>query len=215
MKKFIFIAPLLVASFAHADDRRFSAAAVPGVGIHKTGKVVISNDGTSITAQRFFGNIREALVTLRSARVVSYQSYGPSVFNSSANVVTPFAPIFHDAARTHGVDPRLLVAVAGRESAMNPNATSRVGACGLMQLMPATARYLGIANVYDPRDNVFGGARYLRKLLDTFHGDLDLTLAAYNAGPGAVLRYKGVPPFPETQAYVKNVRARYERALRD
>jgi len=183
---------------------------VPSAGIRKGGKVVISNNSTSITAYRFFGNIREALVTLKSARVLSYQSYGSTVYDTNAD-----APVlFKEAAQTHGIDPRLLVAIAHRESAMNPNATSRAGACGLMQLMPATARFLGVSNIFDPHENVFGAARYLRTLLDTFHGDLDLTLAAYNAGPGAVLRYKGVPPYPETQAYVKYVRARYEQALK-
>ena len=82
-----------------------------------------------------------------------------------------------------------------------------------MQLMPATARYLGIKNVFDARENVFGGAKYLRTLLDTFHGDLDLTLAAYNAGPGAVEKYNGVPPFRETKAYVASIRAAYQRSL--
>jgi soluble lytic murein transglycosylase-like protein len=210
VRRILFIAALLVASVLHADERRFSAADVPGARIPKGGKVVITNNSRSITAYRFFGNIREALVTLKSARVLAYQSYGPAVFDSNAD-----APVlFKEAAQTHGIDPRLLVAIAHRESAMNPNATSRAGACGLMQLMPATARFLGIANIFDPHENVFGAARYLRTLLDTFHGDLDLTLAAYNAGPGAVLRYKGVPPYPETQAYVKYVRARYEQALK-
>jgi soluble lytic murein transglycosylase-like protein len=210
LRKLICIAPLLVATVLHADDRRFSASAVPSAGIRKGGKVVITNDSNTITATRFFGNIREALVTLKSTRVVAYQSYGSAVYDSSAD-----APVlFKEAAQTHGIDPRLLVAIAHRESAMNPNATSRAGACGLMQLMPATARFLGVSNIFDPHENVFGAARYLRTLLDTFHGDLDLTLAAYNAGPGAVLRYKGVPPYPETKAYVKYVRARYELALK-
>jgi soluble lytic murein transglycosylase-like protein len=210
VRKIICIAALLVAASLNADDRRFSAADVPGAGIHKGGKVVITNNSSSITATRFFGNIREALVTLKSTPVLAYQPYGSAVFDSNADAPA----LFKEAAQTHGVDPRLLVAIAHRESAMNPNATSRAGACGLMQLMPATARFLGIANIFDPHENVFGAARYLRTLLDTFHGDLDLTLAAYNAGPGAVLRYKGVPPYRETRAYVKNVRARYEQALK-
>jgi soluble lytic murein transglycosylase-like protein len=83
-----------------------------------------------------------------------------------------------------------------------------------MQLMPATARYLGVQDVFDPRQNIHGGTRYLRTLLETFNGDLDLTLAAYNAGPGAVAKYRGVPPYRETRAYVAAVRATYENSLR-
>jgi len=82
-----------------------------------------------------------------------------------------------------------------------------------MQLMPATARRLGVLDSFDARQNIFGGTRYLRTLLDTFGGDLDLTLAAYNAGPGAVEKYRGVPPYRETRAYVAAVRATYEHSL--
>ena len=117
------------------------------------------------------------------------------------------------AARANNLDSRLLDAIAHRESAMNENAVSRAGAVGVMQLMPRTAAMLGV-NAWDTRDNIFGAAHYLRRLLDTFNGDIDLTLAAYNAGPGAVLKYGGVPPYRETQAYVKAVRAAYDRALR-
>ena len=83
-----------------------------------------------------------------------------------------------------------------------------------MEVVPATAPVIGVVNVFDARQNVFGGVRYLRTLLDTFHGDLDLTLAAYNAGPGAVQKYNGVPPYRETREYVRIVRARYEEALK-
>ena len=128
------------------------------------------------------------------------------VVRSTAHVDAPFAGLILEAARAYGVDPQLVVEVARRESHFNPNAISPVGACGLMQLMPTTARLLGVSNIFDARENVFGGARYLRMLLDTFQGDLDRTLAAYNAGPTAVLKYNGVPPFPETRAYVASIR---------
>jgi len=209
---------LLAAVSADAGERMFSASNVPGAGIHKPGRIVIRNDSSTITAVHFFGDVREALVSLRSMRTLALSPFGASVFDSNAVVSTAVPPylaaMFSDAARQHGVDPRLLAAVARRESAWRPDAVSSVGACGVMQLMPATAKYLGVTNVFDARENVFGGARYLRTLLDTFHGDLDLTLAAYNAGPGAVQRYKGVPPFPETRAYVAAVRSTYERSLR-
>jgi soluble lytic murein transglycosylase-like protein len=217
MKSGIVIAVTLVlATNLVAAERRFTAAAVPAAKLKKPGKVVISNDSRAITAYRFFGDIREALVSLRSTRVLAFRPFGSAIYNSQANVTAPaqLASYIQEAARQHQVDPRLVAAIARRESAFNPNAVSAVGACGVMQLMPATAKYLGVTNVFDARQNIFGGARYLRTLLDTFHGDLDLALAAYNAGPGAVAKFGGVPPYRETQSYVAAVRATYERSLR-
>jgi len=200
---------LILAAFAALPvcaEQRFSAADVPGIGIHKTGKIVISNTSKTINAVRVAGNVHETLV--------SFQATLPRVpVAMSAYISSAVSSAITDAAQTHGVDARLLTAVARRESAFNENALSPAGAVGVMQLMPATARILGV-NVYDTRDNIFGAARYLRSLLDTFHGDLDLTLAAYNAGPGAVHKFGGVPPYRETQAYVRSVRAAYESALR-
>ena len=217
--KRLFAAAALLATFSAFADGRFSAADVPGAGIHQPGKVVIRNSGATITAYHFFGNIREAIFSIRSTRAkLRTTPFGPAVYESGAHmnarVPTFLSMLIADAARTHGVDPRLLVAVASRESDFDARAVSNAGACSLMQLMPETARFLGVANIFDPRENVFGGAHYLRTLLDTFDGDLDLTLAAYNAGPGAVQKYGGVPPYRETQAYVRSVRAAYERALR-
>ena len=203
-----------------AFGQRFTASALPaGLGIKQQGRIVIRNDEHSISAYRFFGNVSEALMTLQSSPTLRYSAFGDSVYDSSARVSTVLpvylADAIGDAARKHGVDPRLVAAVAHQESRFNANAVSPVGACGVMQLMPATARFLGINNIFDARQNIAGGARYLRTLLDTFHGDLDLTLAAYNAGPGAVQKYNGVPPFRETRNYVASVRAAYQRALQD
>ena len=115
----------------------------------------------------------------------------------------PFVPLIEAAAKKHGVDPRLVHAVITVESRYQARARSRKGAMGLMQLMPATARELQVQDPYDPAANIEGGVRHLRQLLDRF--DLQLAVAAYNAGAGAVRKFGGVPPFRETQAYVRQV----------
>jgi hypothetical protein len=115
------------------------------------------------------------------------------------------------ASEATGLPVALIDAVVRTESGYRPHAVSRVGAQGLMQLMPKTAEAMGVTNAFDPADNVMGGARYLRKLYDKF-GSLRLAIAAYNAGPHRVKQYGGIPPFSETQAYVKTVLRRYEDA---
>lgn len=112
----------------------------------------------------------------------------------------------------YGVDPHLVTAVIARESAGNPNAISPKGAKGLMQLMDGTAGDMGVRSVFSPLDNINGGVRYLKMMLDTFSGNEELALAAYNAGPGAVRRFDGVPPFRETQEYIAAVLALRERS---
>jgi hypothetical protein len=119
--------------------------------------------------------------------------------------------IVRDASARHNLDPALVKAVIGVESNWNPAAVSRKGALGLMQLIPTTAGQLGVGNAFDPAQNVEGGATYLRSLLDRYHGDLELTLAAYNAGPGAVERSGGVPNIRETRSYVQKVTDTYFR----
>jgi hypothetical protein len=112
-----------------------------------------------------------------------------------------------DAAAVYGVSSDLVRAVIGVESEFDAYAVSSKGAQGLMQLMPSTARRFGVGNAFDARQNIFGGVQYLRFLLDLFSGDLTLAIAAYNSGENAVLRYKGVPPYKETQGYVRKVQA--------
>jgi soluble lytic murein transglycosylase len=108
------------------------------------------------------------------------------------------------AARKHGISSSLIKAVIKAESDFNPRAVSKKGACGLMQLMPETAKDLGIVDLFDPKENIFGGTRYLKKMLTQF-GELPLALAAYNAGPGKVKSRNGIPRIPETRTFVRRV----------
>lgn len=110
-----------------------------------------------------------------------------------------------------GLDEDFVKAVINQESGFNPNATSKCGAMGLMQLMPATAQGLGVTNAYDAEQNIEGGTKYLKGLMDRFNNDKSLALAAYNAGPNAVKKYGGIPPYAETQNYVKSVLSKYDR----
>ena len=119
--------------------------------------------------------------------------------------VTDYESCFQAAADTYQVPVNLLKAVAKAESNFTADAVSPCGAQGIMQLMPSTARYLGVSNSFDPAQNIMGGAKYLRQMLDRFDGNVSMAVAAYNAGPGAVEKYGGIPPYRETQSYVTKV----------
>ena len=116
-----------------------------------------------------------------------------------------------EVAAEHGVAPKLVAAIVAVESQFNPRAVSRRGAEGLMQLMPATAAHLEVDDPFDPRDNIDGGVRHLKRLMKRFHNDLPLVLAAYNAGEQAVINHRGIPPYRETRQYVVRVLRRYDR----
>lgn len=127
------------------------------------------------------------------------------VLKSISNIPENLDAMFTEAANKYGISEKLLKAVAKVESNFNPSATSPKGAAGVMQLMPATAKSLGVANPYDARSNIMGGAKYLKENLERYDGNVELTLAAYNAGSNNVKKYGGIPPFKETQEYVKKV----------
>ena len=122
---------------------------------------------------------------------------------------TEIMGMIDEACEKYNVDSKLVKALVQQESGYNPDAKSKVGAMGLMQLMPKTAQGLGVNNPMDPKENIEGGVRYLKSMLDKFHGNKILALAAYNAGPNAVSKYNGVPPYKETQNYVKSILSMY------
>lgn len=131
------------------------------------------------------------------------------------SLTTPYDQTINRHAATYGIDPDLVRAVMIQESAGKPNARSNKGARGLMQLMPATAKRFGVTNITEPTQNIEGGCKYLRFLLKRFDNDVRLTLAAYNAGEGAVRRAGGIPDYPETIDYVKKITARYGTEYRE
>lgn len=134
-----------------------------------------------------------------------------SVTSSAAKNTPPeeIANLINLSANKYGVDPKLVTAVARSESGFDPNALSPAGAVGVMQLMPETAESLGVRDIRNPRENIEGGVKYLKELLTTFNGDVAKAVAAYNAGPQAVISHNGVPPYNETQAYVGKVLQQY------
>ncbi|WP_180096900.1 MULTISPECIES: lytic transglycosylase domain-containing protein [unclassified Acinetobacter] len=147
------------------------------------------------------------------SNIHSYSNWGSSeasVLPSYSRNKNAYDSIIRQAAQTYGVSEGLIKAVMHTESGFNVQARSPVGAQGLMQLMPATARRFNVSNAYDPQQNIMAGAKYLAWLLKRFNGNTTLALAGYNAGEGNVAKYKGVPPFRETQDYVRRVSSRYQ-----
>lgn len=163
--------------------------------------------------ERLTGTYNAALqqaAALGSTTSASARIGGLNPRNAAQSKVEHFRTLIDQAAQRYSVDAALLSAVVEVESAGNPRAVSRAGAQGLAQLMPATARELGVQDPLDPAQNLDGAAKYLRQLLGQFKGDISKALAAYNAGAGNVQKYGGIPPFAETQAYVPAVLTAYD-----
>ena len=174
---------------------RFRSARAGGevtIAPHTVTSEPSANTSTSQSVQPFFPSY-----LIQKAQNTSGQS-------DTGSGGSAYSEIIESAASKYGVDPALLKGVIRAESGFNANAVSNTGAQGLMQLMPSTARALGCGNAFDPEKNVEAGAKYLKQQIDRF-GSVEKALAAYNAGPGAVIKYNGVPPYKETQNYVNKV----------
>jgi soluble lytic murein transglycosylase-like protein len=202
------VSALLVTALAHAAE---TVTLQSGFAVRCASHEVLSGD----------------LVRLHLQTTGATDNYMDVPANSIAAVETtpddlvtmqPQAPsqtngILDESGARHNVNVALLAAVVNAESGGNPHAVSRTGAQGLMQLMPGTAMHLGVRDSFDPASNVNGGSAYLASLLTRYHDNLALALAAYNAGPGAVDRYHGIPPFRETQTYVARVIREFNRRI--
>ena len=172
----------------HSIETRFGIAAAPAADFNK----VLKSEMNAVPP----AGVPTAPTGLPAAR--------------SAAAAGEIDNLIRSAAVKYGVDPKLVSAVAEAESSRRPDAVSSAGAVGVMQLMPETAKALGVNNVYDPAQNIDGGAKYLKEMLDDFGGDVRSAVAAYNAGPQGVKAYGGVPPYAETQNYVNKVLDLYQ-----
>lgn len=158
-------------------------------------------------AKAKFGELLTNPATRVNAKI--YTNTAASLQKQDYSTKTKIQELISRVSKKHGVDEKLVNAVVKQESGFNPNAKSKVGAMGLMQLMPSTAKGLGVSNPMDPEQNVEGGVKYLKSMLNKYNGNIILALAAYNAGPNAVDKYDGVPPYAETQKYVKSILSSY------
>ena len=187
------------------DRRESTLARRKALGMHQfqrdDGSMVFTNRPDKYKGRNEYTEIKLDLKPI--AVPTKYRQYKSVTQYSTSNV----RELVHQYCTIYRLDELLVWAVIKMESNFNANAVSPAGACGLMQLMPGTAAEMGVTDIYDPAQNIAGGTQYLAKMLELFHGDASLALAGYNAGPENVKKYAGIPPFAETQAYVRKVLA--------
>jgi hypothetical protein len=193
----------------NADPAQDASGGAEPAGSVESGWSAITQflQGEFASLERQLSNALQSL--FQSAPPPSATPAPPVQHAGASQAPSQYSGLIQRAAEQNELDPALLTAVMRQESGFQADARSPAGAMGLMQLMPDTAKSLGVADPFDPEQSIDGGARLLRSLIDRFGGRLDLALAAYNAGPAAVERYGGVPPFAETQAYVHDIMADY------
>jgi soluble lytic murein transglycosylase-like protein len=206
-----FIVSIACAPVAHAGEARIYVVHQADGSIRFTNKPPVAGEAAEVfTAKSNVGSFRRvagggrAAYSLSGARASLRPSYFTSSGSSAKIYPHKYADVIDEAADLHQVDPALVRAVIHAESAFNPHAVSPKGARGLMQLMPSTAKMLGVRNAFSPESNIHGGTRYLAQLLKRYRNEI-YAIAAYNAGLVPVDRYNGVPPFTETQEYVRRV----------
>ncbi|MFZ0645217.1 MAG: lytic transglycosylase domain-containing protein [Candidatus Acidiferrales bacterium] len=190
---------LIAAAVCAAPTRADYAVLRSGLRLHITG---YETDGAHVRLTVEGGTVDVLASDLVSVEPEDHFEPPPPSPVTSAG---PYADLIHAAAQKHGLEEDLIVRVIAMESNFNPRAVSRRQALGLMQLLPQTAAHYSVADIFDPAQNIDAGAHYLRDLLTRYRGNLTLALAAYNAGPEMVERYGGIPPFRETQNYVRQI----------
>ena len=200
--------PVSSLSDAQAGDLLFFGSPVHHVAIYEGNGMMIEAPHTGQSVKEIkVADFGEPVSKIRRVLGSSADTSARVATSPAVSGATPYSDVINAAASRTGVPADLIAAVAKQESGFNASAVSRAGAEGIMQLMPATAKGLGVTNPLDAAQSINGGADYLASLLKRFGGDTTLAVAAYNAGPGAVLKYGGVPPYAETQKYVRNVLA--------
>ncbi|WP_201527959.1 lytic transglycosylase domain-containing protein [Psychrobacter frigidicola] len=203
------LSPILLTTIALSTVAVSAQAGNMYIYKDKVGQVLLTNVNPSGSFDKFTKKVKTTYYkNSNNYGSSAARNYGSSAASNSGSR-NAYDSYIRDSSARHGVDPGLLKAMMHTESAFNPNARSPVGAQGLMQLMPATARRFKVSNAWNPAENIEGSAKYIAWLMRRFNNNVEFAVAGYNAGEGNVDKYKGIPPFKETRNYVKRVMSRY------